>query len=72
MELPARVLVYNQLLGLNKHPATLVSIRPEGYYELRLQSQDGRQHLTLIPVTQSAVVFAEAEAEVPPEMNIER
>lgn len=72
MELPARVLVYCQLMSLSKHPAILVAVRPEGYYELRLTSQDGRQHLTLLPVDQSVLVFAEAEVEVPTDMRIER
>jgi len=59
-------------MGLTKHPATLVAIRPEGYYELRLTFQDGRQHLTLMPIPQSVLVFTEPEVEVAVEMAIER
>lgn len=72
MDLPARVLAYCPVMNLSKHPATLVAIRPEGYFELRLTSQDGRQHLTLLPIAQTVLVFADAEVEVPLETAIER
>lgn len=71
MELPTKVLVYNTLLGLSQTPGTLVAVRSEGCYELRLQSQ-GRPHTVLLPVAETGLVFAEPEPEVPPEMNIER
>ncbi|HNX49239.1 MAG TPA: hypothetical protein PLS53_05100 [Thermoanaerobaculaceae bacterium] len=71
MELPAKVMVYSQILGLSGTQGTLVTIRPDGCYELRLLSQ-GRTHLVLLPVDQTGIVFAEPEPEVPPEMGIER
>lgn len=71
MELPAKVMVYSQILGLSGTQGTLVAVRPDGCYELRLLSQ-GRTHLVLLPVEQTGIVFAEAEPDLPPEMGIER
>jgi hypothetical protein len=71
MELPTKVLVYSQILSLSGVAGTLVAIRPEGCYELRLVSQ-GKLHLVLLPVDQTGIVFAEPEPEVMPESDIER
>jgi hypothetical protein len=71
MEVPARVLVYNQLLGLTGTQGLLVSVRPDGCYEIHLPSQ-GKVHTVLLPVAQTALVYAEPEAEASPELNIER
>lgn len=71
MELPAKVLVYSQILGLSANPGTLVDVRADGCYELRLVSQ-GKLHLVLLPIAQTGIVFAEPEAEVPLEAQIER
>lgn len=71
MELPCKVLVYSQLLGLSGTAGTLVAIREDGCYELRLTSQ-GKLHVVLLPISQTGLVFAEAEAEVMPEDSIER
>jgi hypothetical protein len=71
MELPSKVLVYSQILGLSGTAGTLVDIRDEGCYELRLTSQ-GKLHLVLLPIAQTGLVFAEAEPEVVPVESIER
>jgi hypothetical protein len=71
MELPSKVLVYSQIMGLSGMAGTLVAIRPEGCYELRLTSQ-GKLHSVLLPVGQTGIVFAEPEPEVMAEENIER
>jgi hypothetical protein len=71
MELPTKVLVYSQILSLSGVAGTLVAIRPEGCYELRLVSQ-GKLHLVLLPITETGIVFAEPEPEVMPESDIER
>ena len=71
MELPSNVLVYSQILGLSGTAGTLVDIRPEGCFELRLTSQ-GKLHAVLLPISQTGIVFAEAEPEVVPVDNIER
>lgn len=71
MELPSKVLVYSQILGLAGTAGVLVDIRSEGCYEFRLPSQ-GKLHAVLLPVAQTGVVFAEPEPEVVAETNIER
>jgi hypothetical protein len=71
MELPSKVMVYSQILGLNGTQGTLVAIRPDGCYELRLVSQ-GKPHMVLLPVAQTGLVMADPELEVPLESAIER
>jgi hypothetical protein len=71
MELPSKVLVYSQILGLAGTPGTLIDIRSEGCYELRLTSQ-GKLHSVLLPISQTGLVFAEPEPDVEPETDIER
>jgi hypothetical protein len=71
MELPNKVLVYSQILGLSGTSGTLVDVRSEGCYELRLVSQ-GKLHVVLLPIAQTGLVFADPEPDVMPEDNIER
>jgi hypothetical protein len=71
MEVPARVMVYNQLLGLSGTHGLLVAVRREGMYELHLPSQ-GKVHSVLLPIAQTALVYAEAEPETATVMNVER
>jgi hypothetical protein len=71
MEMPVKVMVHSQILGLAGTPGTLVAIRPEGFYELRLVSQ-GRTHTVLLPIGGVGLVFAEPEPEVLLEVAIER
>lgn len=72
MELPAKVNVYCQILGLSGNQGTLVSIRHDGCYEVRLPSQQGNLHTMYLPVAQTCIIFAEPELEVPGAANIER
>ena len=71
MEVPAKVMVYNQLLGLAGTQGLLVTVRQDGCYELQLPSQ-GKVHTVLLPIAQTALVYAEAEPEPAPEIDIER
>ncbi len=71
MEYPAKVLVYNQLLGLSGTQGLLVAVRAEGCYEVELPSQ-GKVHAVLIPIAQTALVYAEPEPEATPEIELER
>jgi hypothetical protein len=71
MDLPCKVMVYSQILSLNGNPGTLIALRPEGCYELRLVSQ-GKVHAVLLPVAQTGLVIAEPEPDVLPEADIER
>lgn len=71
MDMPQEVFVYSQILGLSGTQGTLIAIRSEGYYELRLVSK-GRPHLALLPVTQTGLVAVEPEPEIAMESAIER
>jgi hypothetical protein len=71
MELPSKVLVYSQILGFSGMAGTLVAIRPEGCFELRMTSQ-GKLHAVLLPIGQTGIVLADPEPEVMPVDNIER
>lgn len=71
MDMPKDVFVYSQILGLSGTQGTLLAIRPEGYYELRLVSK-GRPHLALLPITQTGLVVVEPEPEIAMEPVIER
>lgn len=71
MDVPAKVLVYNQLLSLTGNQGLLVAVRPEGCYELHLPSQ-GKVHTVLLPVAETALVYAEPEPEAPAEIDVER
>jgi len=60
VELPAEVLIHNDLLGLKRSKARLLTIAREGYYELNLNFGD-RLHRVLLPVRNTVVIGAEPE-----------
>ncbi len=71
MDLPQDVFVYSQILSLSGTQGTLIAIRPEGYYELRLISK-GRPHVALLPIAQTGLVAVEPEPDIAMESAIER
>jgi hypothetical protein len=71
MDLPSKVFVYSGVLNLSGAAGTLVAIRPEGCFELRLISQ-GKPHVVLLPVASTGIVVAEPEPEFENEVEIER
>lgn len=71
MDLPAEVQMSNEQLGVKNQKATLVSISPHGYYEMRL-GFNNRQHKVLVPIQETAIIFREPEPEYAMEMEIER
>lgn len=70
MDLPAEIQMSNEQLGVKNQKATLVSISPHGYYEMRL-SFNNRQHKVLVPITETSIIFREPEPEYEA-MEIER
>jgi hypothetical protein len=64
-------MVYNQLLGLSGTQGLLVAVRRDGCYEVQLPSQ-GKVHTVLLPMAQTALVYAEPEPETATELGIER
>jgi len=72
MEIPAEVLVHNQILGLKGGRAVLVRVAQEGYYEVNLAFGE-RIHRTLLPVASTVLIQQEAEPpEISSEFEIER
>ena len=71
MDLPANVQISNDQLGVKNQKATLVTISPHGYYELRLGFNQ-RQHKVLVPIQGTSVVFREPEPEFASDIEIER
>jgi hypothetical protein len=71
MDVPAKVMVYNQLLSLSGTQGLLVAVRPEGCYEVKLPSQ-GKVHTVLLPVAETSLVYAEPEPEAVAEVEVER
>ncbi len=72
MELPTKVRIYSQILGLSGNPGTLMGIRDEGYYELHIPSKEGEVHVVLLPVAQTGLIVAEPEPRVEPLVGVER
>ena len=71
MDLPADVLIHNELLGIKGGKGNLVAVSEHGYYELLCQFS-GRRHRVLLPVGETALVFRQPEPEFDMEGEIER
>ena len=69
MELPAEVLVHEQILGLKGTRGTLLRISSEGYYEVNLLFGE-RFHRVLLPI-HSAVIIQQAPEERVEESDLE-
>ncbi len=71
MDLPAKVLIHNELLGIKGGKGTLVAVSPHGYYEARC-AFGGKTHRVLFPIQNTVIIFREPEAEFEPGVEIER
>ena len=72
MELPAEVLVHDQLLGLKGARGTMLRISSEGYYEVNLLFGE-RFHRVLLPIASTAIIQqAPEERVVESDLEIER
>jgi len=73
MELPAQVMVHNELMGMKGNRATLLQISPDGYYELNLRLPGDKVHRVLLPIGATALIATEPEeTPEPPADEIER
>jgi hypothetical protein len=70
MELPADVLIHNEILGIKGGRGTLIQIT-SGYYEVNCQFGE-RLHRTLFPLQGTVLIAARPEEQVRLEMEIER
>ncbi len=70
MELPADVLIHNEILGVKGGRGTLIQIA-EGYYEVNCLYGE-RLHRTLFPIENTVLIAQKPEEQVRLEMEIER
>jgi len=63
MELPAEVLIHNELLGVKGGKGTLLKITSEGYYEVNCLFGD-KLHRTYFPVQATVLICREPEQTV--------
>ncbi len=71
MDLPAKVLIHNELLGIKGGKGTLVAVSPHGFYEAKC-TFGGKTHRVLFPIQSTVLIFREPEAEFEPGVEIER
>lgn len=71
MDLPAEVLLHNELLGIKGGKGTLIMVSPEGYYETKLIF-GGRTHRVLLPIQNTVVIMRQPEPEFAEDLEIER
>ncbi len=71
MDLPAQVIVFCPTLEIKNRPATLMSVSPQGYFEL-LMDFNGRRHRVLAPAAQTGLVFNDPEPDVGTLLEVER
>jgi hypothetical protein len=71
LDLPARVIIFCPTLELKNKPGRLMAISPNGYYEVWLDFAE-RNHTVLLPISGTALVFADPNTVGPPIPEIER
>jgi hypothetical protein len=71
LDLPARVIIFCPTLELKNKPGRLMAVSPHGYYEVWLDFAD-RNHAVLLPITGTALVFAEPNSTAATIPGIER
>lgn len=71
MELPAEVLIHNELLGIKGGKGTLLQVTPDGYYEVNCTFGE-RVHRTLFPIQGTVLIQRQPEELTRPDLEIER
>ncbi|HEX5718421.1 MAG TPA: hypothetical protein VF179_19825 [Thermoanaerobaculia bacterium] len=71
MELPAEVLIHNELLGIKGGKGTLLQVTPDGYYEVNCTFGE-RVHRTLFPIQGTVLIQRQAEDLTRVDLEIER
>lgn len=72
MEVPAEVLIHNEILGVKGSRGTLLAVSPHGFYEVNLRFGE-RLHRVLLPVVGTVVIGQQPEEALPNEgFEIER
>ena len=71
MELPAEVMIHNELLGLKGGRATLLQVSQDGYYEVNYPFGE-RIHRTLFPIQGTVIIYRQPEDPTRRDLEIER
>lgn len=71
MELPAEVLIHNELLGIKGGKGTLLQVTTDGYYEVNCTFGE-RVHRTLFPIQGTVLIQRQPEELTHVDLEIER
>ncbi len=71
MDLPAEVLLHNELLGIKGGKGSLVAVSQNGYYEVKCLF-GGNTHRVLLPIQNTVIIFQTPEPVFPTDVEIER
>jgi hypothetical protein len=71
MELPAEVLIHNETLNVKGAHGTLITISPDGYYEVNCLFGE-RAHRTLFPIQGTVLIAREPEEVLGIDLEVER
>lgn len=71
MDLPADILIHNNLLGLKGGKGSLVAVSPHGFYEAKL-TFGNNIHRVLLPIADTVIIFRQPEPQFVLEGEIER
>ena len=71
MELPAEVLIHNELLGIKGGKGTLLQVTSDGFYEVNCTFGE-RVHRTLFPIQGTVLIQRQPEELTRVDLEIER
>jgi len=71
MEIPSKVSIFSRSLELKGKPGTLIAISEDGFYEIVMDFQ-GRNHVVLFPIAETAIIFNEAVPSLAADFDVER
>jgi hypothetical protein len=71
MELPAEVMIHNEIMGIKGGRGILMQVSPEGYYEVNCVFGE-RAHRTFLPIAATVLIAIAPEETVRTDQEIER
>ncbi len=71
MELPAEVLIHNEVMSFKGIMGTLITVSPDGFYEINCRFGE-RLHRTLFPIQSTVLIAREPEESLVSDLEIER
>ena len=71
MELPVRVIIFCPTIEFKNKQGRLLAINEQGFYEIRMEFAE-RNHTILLPIANTALIFADPNVTGEPIPEIER